>query len=585
MKLPRILIIDDQLGLAHNGRNRHRENFCLAVGIRDITGDVDTETIETPVADAIFYRGQVEQDSFVRNDLGSTLEFIRDGWQEWPRWALLCLDLHFKTGRIEENGEPEGRADDDDPTQYFGLEILERLWSDNDFCDIPVIMLSSMKRDEVERRFADHGVYDFVDKSELTRQRMQELIWDYGFIEDDKIIGRSITLLKCLRKARQRAKIGDDNILLLGESGTGKELIARYIHEHSAKKNGPYITVYVQGVPETLIDDRLFGHEKGAFSDAISSVPGAVEEANSGTLFIDEFGDFPPSVQSKLLRLLDRNVRESQRIGEKEARKVDIQVILATNRLSLMSMDDFRKDLLYRVKIDEPILLPPLRERDEDIFLLAEYYTRKFEDDFRERLGTSRRIISREALARLSSYSWPGNIRELERVIENAVYRFPKLQILSARHLNINDTDIAEINKAFLEPIQEKGIIPKNLSINLLSMMREHAFNYSKPADWAGILPELNNAYAQCLANLLKAALEATKKPTPKNPEGEIKIHPAMKLLTGNNNLTASQAADIIKRMLKLDRHIQQHLIADSILNKAFETAKRLRPSSSKQKK
>jgi DNA-binding NtrC family response regulator len=585
MGFPRILVIDDQLGgVRADGRNRLREDLCLTVGLRDETGDGVTEPVDEPIAEAVFHRGQSLEDGQIRNDLPGTLTAIRKGWLGWPRWALVLLDMQFKTGLQGGNSETSGIAPIGQSESYFGLEILEQIWQAPDLSDIPVVVLSSMVRDQIEARFADQGAFDFVDKNDLTRERLRQLIETYGLIESDSIIGRSVPFLKCLREARQRAFIGNDNILLLGESGTGKEVLARYIHDMSPRRQGPYVTVYTQGVPETLIEDRLFGHEKGGYSGATSSQPGAAEQAHKGSLFIDEFGDVPALIQSKLLRLLDKNTRESQRLGARAdtVRKLDLQVILATNRLDMLELDGFRKDLLFRVRTADAIWVPPLRERREDIPLLAQHFVSKSEAAFGSILGVELRIISMEAIQALCDHDWPDNVRGLEQVIESAVYRFPKLRVLSAAHLRLpgrSPHSKTIVPTPGLEPATGGGRLPQLLqqlgSLDLTAAALPRT-------EWAGKLPDLQATFARAAGALLRAALVATLKPTPENPAGELRIHPAVKLAMGDSSLSASRAADVIKRVMSIDPEVQTELMEDPLLAAAYRTATRLRPKRSR---
>jgi len=582
MSLPRIIVIDDQYGgFRRGGRNRLRENFCLLAGLQDVTGDVSAEQQGNPVAEAVFCRGQIEDGSKIGNDPEGTLEAIRSGWRQSSRWAMLFLDLHFKTGPVGDDGEPMGVARDRDARQYFGLTLLERIWRDPELRDVPIVVLSSMDRDEVEHRFAsdERSVAEFIDKTDLDRERLSRALWDHGLIMDDRIIGRSVALLKCLQEARRRAKLGNDNILLLGETGTGKELLARYVHESSCRAGHPYVTVYTQGVPEGLVEDSLFGHEKGAFTGAVATRQGAAENADGGTLFIDEFGDVPAAIQPKLLRLLDKNIRETRRLGAQKTVRLDLQVVLATNRLALLSSGDFRQDLLFRAKADEPVLLPPLQERLEDIPLLAEHFLRKYETQFKTSLETERRDIGPDVMDLLRSHPWPGNVRQLERVIESAVYRWPKLRRLATAHLNMPPDHQGAHRSAMSSRSEERVDVSTSLAPrDLLRLIDQANFDPADPASWAGLAPELQKIFARFYAKLLKAALTATRKSTAANPEGEIKIHPAMKLVMRNDKLTASKAADLVKRVMSLDTTVLEQLMSDPILSEAYGIAVRLRP-------
>ena len=383
---PRILWIDDLYGKTENGHNRDRDTLCSRLGVKDITGDciphreqeanlkpllviddLETEDVDSieydedeVIADVIFCRGQIEVSGNVQNDLQGTIEVVRNGWEQPPRWGLLLLDMHFATGTIGSDGEPIGKAEDRDPEKYFGLTILDSLWQDTDLREIPVVITSAMGRETIERRFTSQGVWAFVDKGDLNKAKLQELLVNYGLLRDEKIIGHSLPLIKCLREARQRSHIPNENILILGENGTGKELLAEYIHRQSGK-TAQYVPFFPQGVPETLIEDQLFGHKKGAFTGANTDRPGAAELANQGTLFIDEFGDIPATIQSKLLRLLDKNIRETQRLGEQRVRKLEnLQIIMATEREEILSGSNFRQSLLVRAKVHNPIRIPTL---------------------------------------------------------------------------------------------------------------------------------------------------------------------------------------------------------------------------------
>jgi two-component system response regulator PilR (NtrC family) len=205
-------------------------------------------------------------------------------------------------------------------------------------------------------------------------------------------------------------------VLITGDSGTGKELVAKAIHAQSARSEAPFVSVSCGAVAETLLESELFGHVKGAFTDAYQNKKGLFEAAHRGTIFLDEVGETPPAMQAKLLRALQE--RRVRRVGGTEEIDVDVRVIAATNR-SLEAMvreRRFREDLFYRLNVI-PIHLPPLRQRREDIPLLAEHFLERFAAE----MGKPVRCISEEAMRRLVAHSWPGNVRELENVIERAV--------------------------------------------------------------------------------------------------------------------------------------------------------------------
>ena len=230
-----------------------------------------------------------------------------------------------------------------------------------------------------------------------------------------EIVGRSAALRGVVEKVRQVADT-DAPVLLLGETGTGKELLARAIHSHGRRRGQPFIAVNCAALPATLIESELFGHEKGAFTGAGNAKPGRFELADRGTLLLDEIGDLDPALQAKLLRVLEGG--EIQRLGATVTRKVDVRIIAATNRELRRDMREgrFRSDLYYRLGVF-PIEVPPLRDRREDIPLLVWHFI-----ESRNRvLNRSITKIPTTVMAALQAYEWPGNIRELQNVIERAL--------------------------------------------------------------------------------------------------------------------------------------------------------------------
>src|SRR4051812_3598332 len=205
-------------------------------------------------------------------------------------------------------------------------------------------------------------------------------------------------------------------VLITGESGTGKELIARALHEYSLRHTGPFIKINCAAIPKTLMESELFGYEKGAFTGAVGAKPGRFELAHGGTLFLDEIGEIPVEMQVKLLRVLQES--EFERVGGIKTIKVDVRLVAATNRdlHAEVAAAAFREDLYYRLNV-VPIHLPPLRERRDDIPLLVGHFIGRFN----ERLKKQVTGIEPDAVFRLVSYGWPGNIRELENVMERAI--------------------------------------------------------------------------------------------------------------------------------------------------------------------
>jgi PAS domain S-box-containing protein len=235
----------------------------------------------------------------------------------------------------------------------------------------------------------------------------------------DEIVGRSPGLAAILENIRAVAPT-DASVLITGETGTGKELVARAIHSASRRKEKPLIKVNCAALPAGLIESELFGHEKGAFTGAIARRLGRFELANGGTIFLDEIGDLPLEMQAKLLRVLQEH--ELERIGGGAPIPIDVRVIAATNRdlNTALKEKTFREDLFYRLNVF-PVALPPLRERQGDIPLLASYYA----DRFARQFGKTINGIDPETIQRLCEYQWPGNIRELQNIIERAAILSP----------------------------------------------------------------------------------------------------------------------------------------------------------------
>ena len=261
----------------------------------------------------------------------------------------------------------------------------------------------------------------FIEKNEL-EQKVRER-FDFS-----NIIGRSKSIQLVIEKI-QSVALKDVTILITGETGTGKELVANAIHYNSHRSSKPFVKVNCAALSEGVLESELFGHEKGAFTGALTTRIGRFELADDGTIFLDEVGDISLSTQSKLLRVLQEN--EFERVGGNETKKVDVRVISATNKdlSKLIDKGNFREDLYYRLNVVN-INIPTLKERREDINLLA--------TDFISRLNTQKnyriRSIAKDALQALMKYHWPGNVRELENVIESAM-ALAGGEVLKAKHL------------------------------------------------------------------------------------------------------------------------------------------------------
>ena len=295
-----------------------------------------------------------------------------------------------------------------------------------------VLVITAFASTETAVEAMKLGAYDYITKpfkmdevkltiaNALERKRLQDenqalkrqLRRERGF---ENFVGRNRQMLDIFDTIRKTAD-SLSTVLITGESGTGKELVARALHEESPRRTGPFVSVNCGAIPETLMESEFFGHLKGAFTGAVASTTGLFSAASGGTLFLDEITEVPQSVQVKLLRAIQE--REVRRVGDTRDVKVDVRLIAASNRDVAKAVAEgmLREDLFYRLNVI-PIHIPPLRERPEDIPLLAAHFIKKIAAE----LGKSVRGVTPEALAILESYHWPGNIRELENVIERAL--------------------------------------------------------------------------------------------------------------------------------------------------------------------
>src|SRR3954470_12762468 len=246
----------------------------------------------------------------------------------------------------------------------------------------------------------------------------------------------------------------NSTILITGETGTGKEVVARAIHHNSPRKAHRFVAMNCSAIPESLLEAELFGHVRGAFTGAVGNRQGRLEQAHKGTLFLDEVGTMSVALQMKLLRVLQE--REFERVGESHTTKVDVRVIAATNSdLARMVADGhFREDLYYRLNVI-PVQLPPLRERKEDIPLLVQHFLDKYCADAAPREGAAPITVSQDAMRRLMSYPWPGNVRQLENAVERAI-------AVSAGRGPIDVTDLpTEIGSVDPVPLAQAGLLPE----------------------------------------------------------------------------------------------------------------------------
>ncbi|MFO8053904.1 MAG: sigma-54 dependent transcriptional regulator [Bacteroidales bacterium] len=332
-----------------------------------------------------------------------------------------------------------------------GLEVLRKVQKHDP--DLPVVIISGQEDVSTAVNLLKEGAYDYIIKDENTKDRLwntiknikeklelkdeitdlrEEIGKRYEF---NKILKGQSTALKKVFHLMEKAARTNITVSISGETGTGKELVAKAIHYNSKRKNNPFVTVNVSAIPRELIESELFGHEKGAFTGAISRRSGKFEEAHNGTIFLDEIGEMDEALQTKLLRVLQE--KEVTRVGGNKVIKIDARVIVATNKdlLHEVRNGNFREDLYYRL-LGLPVKLPPLRNRDNDILILAKYFAKEFAKE--NHIGKIK--ISQEAQQKLMRYPFPGNVRELKAIIELATVMAEGNEI-TADNINFHSTN------------------------------------------------------------------------------------------------------------------------------------------------
>jgi DNA-binding NtrC family response regulator len=346
-----------------------------------------------------------------------------------------------------------------------GLDLLAAIRRQNSAT--PVIVMTAYGSVETAVEAMKAGAADFVMKPfsldhlmtvvqkalevRALRDENKKLREELGFrYKFDNIIGRSPAMQEVFatitRVAPTRA-----TVLLAGESGVGKDLIARAIHYHSPRHDKPFVKINCTALPENLMESELFGYEKGAFTGAVASKPGKFEQADTGTVMLDEIGDVPPGVQVKLLRVLQE--RELERLGSNKTKHIDVRVIAATNVDLRIALENgtFREDLYYRLNV-LPLNIPPLRQRKEDIPYLAEHFMRKVSREMGREC-----TLSQNAIDRLMQYDWPGNVRELENVIERSIVLCGSSQL---------DADDMKIDAGRSRTAQADAFLPAGMSLD-----------------------------------------------------------------------------------------------------------------------
>lgn len=352
-----------------------------------------------------------------------------------------------------------------------GIEALKEIKSYNP--SIPIIIMTAYSNVESAVEAIKAGAYDYLTKPldfDMLRLTMERALEHVSLKAENQelkerlvssfdpgnIVGRSEAIRRLMDMVAMIAP-SEATVLINGESGTGKELIAKSIHFNSSRKNGPLVTVNCAALSETLLESELFGHEKGAFTGADKRREGRFMHANKGTIFLDEIGEISPAMQVKLLRAIQS--REIQRVGNDQTIQVDVRIVAATNRdlKAEVEAGNFRQDLYYRLNV-MAVVVPPLRDRREDIPLLAMHFLYKFAD-------TNRKIVkgfTPQAMDMLLKYDWPGNIRELENAVERAVVLMPG-DYVTERELPLSiDQSFESHDNATSKIVQSEDILPLN---------------------------------------------------------------------------------------------------------------------------
>ncbi|MBL8074654.1 MAG: sigma-54-dependent Fis family transcriptional regulator [Nitrospira sp.] len=379
-----------------------------------------------------------------------------------------------------------------------GLETLRRV---KEFVSTTqVMMISGHGSIETAVKAIKLGAYDYIEKPlslENVTFRVKQALEQYRLAQENRalrskverkfeLVGRS-PVMQRLRELIETAGPTNSRVLIGGENGTGKELVARAIHLHSTRSDHPFVAVNCAAIPETLIESELFGHEKGSFTGAISMKRGQFEQANGGTLFLDEIGDMSLSTQAKVLRALQE--QQFTRVGGTKLMKVDVRVLAASNKdlEKEIGKGQFREDLYYRLNV-VPIVVPPLRERREDIPELVQHFMKLHAEE----QGLRMKEVAPDAMGIFQQYDWPGNIRELRNLIERLMIMVPGFVIEAAQatlSLQGRTTGVVPANTTPATPLLSKSYDSLRDARNAFEKeyisrkLREHHWNISRTAD------------------------------------------------------------------------------------------------------
>lgn len=379
-----------------------------------------------------------------------------------------------------------------------GLDVLRQIREHD--ADIVVVMMTAFSSVENAVEAMRLGAYDYVSKpfkmdelmltvvKALQTTALRREVRDFRAQMKDKfgfsrILGQCESMTRLFALIHDVAASGTSTVFLRGESGTGKDLVARAVHYNSDRAARPFMNITCTAITETLLESELFGHERGAFTDARQQKKGLLELADGGTVFLDEVGDMPPTLQAKLLRFLEE--KSFRRVGGVKDIEVDVRVIAATNRdvNKLISEGKFREDLYFRLNVIG-IDLPPLRDRGDDVRLIAEYFTDVYAREFRKPIQS----LAPDAMEKLMRYNWPGNVRELRNSIERAVL-LSKGPVITAQDLVVGQSSQADTASASsLVKLPPCGMTLAELEEDLIrqALVATH-YNQTRAAKMLGI--------------------------------------------------------------------------------------------------
>jgi len=416
---------------------------------------------------------------------------VRDALSDWLKdigYQIFTAENGYKALEVIEKEKPGIMIADLVMPGMDGIELMKKAKARQP--NIEVIIITAYASIPTAITAMKEGAYDYIEKpfcperAELLIKKLaehQELVEENlslrQKLEDryrfENIIAKSSKMQRVIEVIKVVAK-SNATILITGESGTGKELVAHAIHSRSDRRSKPFVAVSCAALPESLLESELFGHEKGSFTGAYAQKKGKFEFANGGTLFLDEIGEMSANIQVHLLRVLEE--KEFTRVGGNEPIRVDVRVISATNKDLRKAIEgqEFREDLYYRLNVVN-IELPPLRERKEDIPLLAEHFLHKFAVENRKDVPE----FSPEVIESLLAYDWPGNIRELENAIERA--------IILSRDSSITTADLPQENMSLVGSVSMGKNLKEVEKIHILNVLRETGENYSEAARILGV--------------------------------------------------------------------------------------------------